>query len=181
MPDTSTEGLKYDYDLPDAKEADRLMDCAFEYYLKHYQVVQKKIVHARTATQQSMEEYEHTQGNSKDSKEFQDMEKCDSLWHMITELFKNAGVAEDDLTKIESILLTIPRTIKQYYDTLIEQDKPLLLLVKELAAEKYKKACEIIENIQKRPNEMSGLDSKEYDAAEDTQAYILKSPLSRRS
>ncbi len=149
---------------PEPDTAHDLMQLVLEHYVVHHQVVFKKLHHAQTATIQSIQELENmsaalqaTSGHS-----VEDIRKYDHMWSAIIEMFKAHGATEDDLERIEDVLLTIPRAIKKHYDIIMEQDKALQKLISGLNTEEYKKACMIINEVQSRPNPMSGLGPEEY-------------------
>jgi hypothetical protein len=148
----------------------------FEHYIKHRDVVLRKIQHARSATHQSIQDYDGCEGRLKDSQEFKNITKYDEFWHVIINMFKETNVSEEGLQRIEDILLSIPRRIKKYYDLLILNDRPLLQLMKEIAADKYKAAYKEIRKIKKSadPKYEGYSSSNSNSSAAAGQEYILK-------
>ena len=93
--------------------------------------------------------------------------------------FKNAGLTEEELSSIEKALERIPRLIKKYYDLLVEQDKVLQDLMRELESDEYKNALETVSRIQSGADALSGLDMDEFDIEEGKHAYIFRVPVMR--
>jgi ABC-type uncharacterized transport system ATPase subunit len=154
-------------DIEYFNSANELTACIFEHYMKHHEIVIRKIKHARTATHQSLMECKNTGAPDKE-REVQNIKRYDELWNSIVEILKEAGISENGLQKIEDILMGIPKIIKKYYDVLVAQDKPLLLLMKELTAEKYKRAFKIIHTAQAK----QGHEQKQKETT--SEEYILK-------
>lgn len=149
---------------PDPDMANDLMAVVLEHYIRHHEVVFKKLHVAQEATVKSIEELENMSSSlrSKSGHNIEDIRKYDHMWSAIIEMFKAHGATEDDLDRIEQVLLTIPRAIKQHYDMMVAQDQALQALIASLDTEEYKKAVKIINEVQSRPNPMSGLGPEEY-------------------
>lgn len=149
---------------PDPDQAHDLMHLVLEHYVTHHQVVFKKLHHAQNATTKSINELENMSASlqAKAGHSVEDIRKYDHMWGAIIEMFKAHGATEDDLERIEQVLLTIPRAIKRHYDMMVEQDKALQTLIKSLDTEEYRRACKVINDVQSRPNPMSGLGPEEY-------------------
>lgn len=152
--------------FPDADQAHELMHLVLEHYVTHHQVVFKKLEHAQNATVKSIKELEGMSASlqAKAGHSVEDIRKYDHMWAAIIQMFKAHGATEDDLERIEQVLLTIPRAIKRHYDMMVEQDKALQKLIASLDTEEYRKACMIINEVQGRPNPMTGLGPEEYNA-----------------
>jgi hypothetical protein len=153
--------------LPEGDRAHELMSLVLEHYIKHHEVVFKKLHIAQEATVKSLQELEKMAPGlqSKSGNTIDDIRKYEHMWGAIIEMFKAHGATEDDLERIEHVLLAIPRAIKQHYDAIIEQDKALQKLIASLNTDEYKKAVAIINEVQSRPNPMSGLGPEEYKPA----------------
>ncbi len=149
------------------EQADEVMNFALDYYIKRHDIVFRKLKHARDATKQSIEvidnqtpeDVSELAGIKKD-----EIEAYDEMWRGILDIFKQAGVSEDDLGKIEQTLTLIPSLIKKYYDLRLEQDKVLQTLMAEVESDEYKKAVAFVHNLQRRPDLMSGLPAEEFDS-----------------
>lgn len=109
------------------KEADTLMGYVLEHYMKHYDSVLRKLGHAKVATQKSMKEIDSEEAiaGSGDYKELSEIKAYDGMWQKVIDLFAGAGVSEEELLKIETILGGMPRIIKKYYEVLVQQDEVL--------------------------------------------------------
>lgn len=162
--------------------ADELMELVLDYYIKHHQVVFKKLHKAQEATHKSIAELEGlslaagTDAPPADEAKLHIVREYDQMWEQIITLFKAHGATEEDLARIEDILLGIPRTIKRHYDMLVQQDRELQALIASLKTEEYKKACQIISKVQSMPNPMTGLTHEEYVSA--PVAEVLPTPSS---
>lgn len=143
-----------------------------EYFLKHKDVVLRKLKHAQTATKKSLEEVEKTGDCNNHTKI---IEQYDNAWDEIIIGFKRDGVTENDLSLIETLLSALPRIIKKIYDFLIEQDQKLQALMRELSLPKYQYALSLAEKIQSAPDIMSGIPAKEYDLCvqDKAKSYLL--------
>ena len=160
MPDT---GLQHKKDADSAHEA---MACVMEHYIRHHEVVLKKLTHARDATVASIREIEDMVkrlDTAAANDELKEVRKYDGLWAAIIEMSRHAGVSEEELSRIEDVLTEIPRAIKLHYDSLLKQDKALLEMIEQLSHEKYRRAFDVIRKAQSGPNMMSGLEPDEYD------------------
>lgn len=163
----------------DHKNAERLMCSVLEYYIKHHDVVLKKLDHARDATKKSINEIDVVSKASildVPDEQKQEIQAYDDMWMQIIEHFRDSGVSEDELIKIEEILTKIPRLIKKYYDLLVEQDHVLQKLMEELKSDEYQEALEITENIQSRTDSLSGLSPHEFDSKEFERSFMLHIP-----
>ena len=161
-------------DLPEPEEAESLMGQVLEFYLKRYNVVLKKLGHARTATQQSIQELDEAASDApeKDS-DLEVVHSYDTMWEETIDSFQKSGVSDEELEKVELILAKIPALIKKYYDILVEKDKILQQLITELESKEYQEALEVTKTIQNRADLMSGLYPSEFDVDEETQAFII--------
>ena len=95
--------------------------------------------------------------------EFGEIEKYNTLWDVVIDLFNDSFISDEALDKIELVLLEIPEIVKQYYDALISQDEDLQNMIEKMASQKYKEALSIIEEIQSKPCAMSNVPSEEFD------------------
>jgi len=142
------------------EKAEELVGYALEHYLKHRDAVMKKLGHAHTATSKSIKDIDESDVGSKDR------DVCiayDGMWLDIIEKFKESGVSEDDLSKVDHILTRIPALIKNYYDAFVAQDKALQALLQGLESPEYKQALQAVKTIQSEPDMLSGLDPDEFD------------------
>ena len=148
-----------DYKMPSAEESDEIMSCVLEHYIKHHKVVTKKLNHARDATKISIKEAEQVKGSADAIRNFK---RYDELWDQVILMFRDAGVSDEELERIEILLTTIPKMIKEHYEILVEQDKVLQELVEELKDERYERMKSLVKEIHSKPNMMSGLGPEEY-------------------
>jgi hypothetical protein len=156
--------------VSDAQKAHEAMMCVMEHYVRHHEVVLKKLSHAREATLTSIREIEALFAdveNARAHNELKEIRKYDKLWDSIIESFREAGISEDDLNNIESVLDDIPRAIRKHYELLLAQDKALQALIAQLADEKYQKAFALIKDVQGLSNPMTGLGPEEYEEHDD--------------
>lgn len=136
--------------LPDHDTAHEIMEVAFEHYFMHTEAVLKRLAHAKNATQQSLDGLMKVQAYG-------------NVWDEILDKFMAAGLSEDGLQRIELLLGGMPKMIDDVYSTLVQADRELVSLEEELESARYRDALEQIEEIQSRPNQMSGLGPEEYD------------------
>lgn len=156
MPDNDVEAL-------DPAALELIATHVLEHYLKHHQVVLKKLEHARTATSQSIQE------NKAPAQEIQEALPYDMVWEKIIDMFRVGGMSEAELNEIEKILGSVPRAIKIIYDVLVKQDAFLQALITELQSEHYIRAIEYTRQVQKKKNPMTGLTGDYYDSAVNDQ------------
>lgn len=150
-----------------AAQAEEATLAVMEHYIRHHEVVLRKLNHAHKATLDSIQEIEQMMAALDDATahrhELAEVRKYDGLWITIIDMFRQAGVSETELGKIEGVLGGIPRAIKTHYDALVAQDKVLLKMIDDLGAEKYRRAFALIREVQSKPNPMTGLSPHEYD------------------
>lgn len=155
-----------------AAQAEEATLAVMEHYIRHHEVVLRKLNHAHKATLESIHEIEQMMAELDDAAahahELAEVRKYDGLWITIIDMFRSAGVSESELGKIEGVLTGIPRAIKTHYDALVAQDKVLLKMISDLGAEKYRRAFEMIREAQSKPNPMTGLSAHEYDVDGET-------------
>lgn len=149
----------------DQNDAKDLMQVVLEHYLKHHQIVLKKLVHAQKATEMSMDKLREmsetgTAGN------------VDAMWGEIIEMFRDFGASEDELFGIEDLLGTVPSTIKTPYTELVEQDEELQQLKSELKSEEYKKAKQAVAKVQDEPNPISRMTADDYKKSVEDSAMV---------
>lgn len=138
------------YNQPDHDTAHDMMTLAFEHYFKHSEAVQKRLEHAKAATNESLD-------NVNKLKDY------GTEWDEILGRFQSVGLSEEALQHIEGLLGDMPKIIDEVYSSLIASDQELQKLEEELASEKYQVALNNIDTIQQQPNPMSGLGPEEYD------------------
>lgn len=162
---------------PGVENAEEIARLVLEHYIKHYDVVKMKLGHARSATRQSMDELAANQNDRLDGEDrrLREVEAYDRVWEQIIDMFRTAGVSEDDLERIEAILSRIPTLIKKYYDLLVAEDRVLQDLMTELERIEYKQAIAITRKIQEGPDLLSGLDQKEFRPPSAT-AFLYRLP-----
>jgi hypothetical protein len=166
------------YVVGDVESAHALMACVFEHYRKHHEVVLRKLEHAQSATAQSLKEIEDFRRGNRERgsqpEKTEDIRKYEAMWEQIIEVFNACGISEDELEKVENILLRIPRLIRNYYEARVRQDKILQAAIKDLASEKYKRAFGIVEKIQSQPDRLSGLEASAFESGYGVEAHIFK-------
>lgn len=139
-----------------------LMQIVLEHYLKHHEIVLKKLLHAQKATEMSMAKLQEMSDAGMP-------ENIDAQWGEIITIFRDFGANEDELFGIEDLLGTVPTPIKQPYVELVENDKELQKLKSELKSDEYQKAREVVQKVQSEPNPISGLTAADYtESAEET-------------
>ncbi len=170
MDKVESEELDFSEDMTDDDlrllDADEVMLHACEHYLKHHDVVFKKLLHTQEATLQSLQEIKDLCKKLDErtrSEEIARVKKYDDMWGQIIGLFRDAGVSEEELGKIETVLSSIPESIDKFYRVLLEKDIALLALMAELESDHYKRALSIVRKVQSRPDPLSGLPASEYD------------------
>ena len=157
---------------PDPDQAHLLMEVVLQHFVTHHKVVVRKLHVAQEATLKSLEELESRLddiNSHSDAASLDNIRRYEHMWGQIIEMFKAHGATEQDLDRIEQVLLTIPRTIKKYYEVMIEQDRALKAMIASLDSDEYRKATAVINKVQSRPNPMSGLTRDDYD--EDLPVY----------
>ncbi len=126
-----------------------------EHYTVHYDVILKKLDHAQTATNISMEA-----ANDWDMKV---IGQYDSAWKEIIQMFQTCGITQEELFEIEKILDTLPESIREHFERLIKLDKILQTMMITLQKLNFKDAMKTISEVQAGPNPLSGLTSDEYE------------------
>lgn len=154
-------------DAPGPEISDELMQPLLDYYVKLHEVVQKKLGHAKTATQHGLEKFTADDGSDLPQK----LAELDQLWNEILEMFREAGLSTQDLEEIEKTLMLIPNAIRAHYEDLIERDRALRALIDEITSRDYLEAYEharrITKKLQSAPNLMSGLKPDDYEQGWD--------------
>lgn len=143
---------------PDEEEGASLTDMLLDHYLRHHEVVLKKLKFAQSATKQCIEEIRnvHEKMRDRDNTNIHEFTDFDKMWEDIIGLFVDGGLSEDELFKIESLITTVPQDIKIQYDSLSQQDKSFLALVESMNSIAYKKAKERVMKLQSRPSPLTG-------------------------
>jgi len=142
------------------------MAVAFERHTLHRKILLKKLQHAQKATKQSLQQINKWKEENPTGARPEDtlaIEEYDELWEMAIEIFENANIPATDLKRIEDILLTIPKLIKEYYDAIVRQDINLQHMIKVYASQKYHNALKIIEKISNDPSLMSAMTDRAFD------------------
>ena len=176
-----------DYSFPMPEEADELLDTVLEHYVKHHEVVLRKLEHAQSATAQGIQEIKTIGNTPKEQKAENsavELERYDELWDSIIEMFRSSGISEEELSQIEQVLTMTPKIIRKYYELLTQQDKILQELIVEMNSEKYTQALNVVNKVQSQPNPMTMLPPEEYDLdsipqTEKVQAYKFVPSLKR--
>lgn len=151
---------------PDTQTANAVMVKLFEHFQKHLVVVRSKLGHARTATQQSMEELKSITPDVQ-SQDFPNIARFDDLWTVLIQDFEQAGLTEKELEQIERVLSMIPDMIRRYYDVLVMQDQMLQSLMHDLELPEYQQAIELTRKIQSRVCRLSGLEPSAFEPSPD--------------
>jgi hypothetical protein len=156
-------------DLEEDPEVDELMDCVLGHYVKHHRIVLEKLWLAQRATVKTLEEITDSCDENQENKSIESLEQSREIWNKNIQMFIDTGVSEVGLTKIDSVLTTIPKTIKKNYDSLMEAETELLKAIDDLqsSADKYKEAYQRVQAIQAEPDKMSGLDPSHFDIEDD--------------
>lgn len=149
----------------DQNDTKDLMQTVLEHYLKHHEIVLKKLVHAQKATEMSMDKL-------REMSETGTVGNVDEMWGEIIEMFRNFGASEDELFGIENLLGTVPSTIKEPYVELVEQDEELQQLKSELNSDKYQKAKQAVSKVQDEPNPMSHMTADDYKESIEDSAMV---------
>lgn len=159
-------------DLPTPQEADYIMECMMTHYIMQNEIIKSKLNHVQTATRQRMKEMEKAATEAQTAAKIQDLKKVktlDGLWDKLIGLLQEIGLSEEDIESIDNTVTATPKTIRKYYDILVEQDRELSNLIYEMESNNFKtayqKAEKTTKSIQKRPNKMSGLLPTEYEPA----------------
>ncbi|MCB1530787.1 MAG: hypothetical protein H6853_06460 [Rhodospirillales bacterium] len=172
----------YMTDMPDRETSHEVMKLVLDHYIKHHSVVLKKLQIAQEATAKNLEEIRGISGRlgaeEKDSP-LDDARKYDDLWGSIISAFEEHGISEEDMKRIEDILLVIPRQIKVHYERIMEEDKALCRLIEKLNSPEYKKAYDIVKQVQAKENPMSHLGPEEYEDVPEEDVFSYK--ITRRS
>jgi hypothetical protein len=140
------------------------MELVNEYHQKHLRAVEKKLIHAKTATRQCFAdlsemtapnaEYNEAKPNETSEKVRPLETKYGMLWDLILRKFHEAQlVSEQALDQIDQFLLKLPSLIRSFYEDLVNSDLELMNLIQELAARKYKSALNAIETVQRMATE----------------------------
>ena len=143
----------------DENEASEFTDAALDHYLKHYQLVLKKLVLAQKATKMSFEKLEAL-SSTKSAEDLQ------SIWSEIIEVFAECGLSEDELFEIEAVLCNIPKDVKEPYEKLVAKDESIQELIKSIDKSRYEQAMSVIKETQSVPNPLSGLSPEDYEVTE---------------
>ena len=168
---TTEQSLGKD-ELPTPQESDHIMECMMTHYIMQNDIIKSKLKHAQSATRQRMAEIEQDTANEQTQKKInalKKVKKLDGLWDKLIGLLQEIGLSEEDIESIDETVTSTPKTIRKYYDILVEQDRELSNLIHEMESHSFKSAYlqsrKAIQEVQKRPNEMSGLPASEYDPA----------------
>lgn len=149
----------------DEQSSKDLMQTVLDHYLKHHEIVLKKLMHAQKATEMSMELLrEMANADLADN--------IDAQWSEIITMFNDFGADEDELFGIEEVLGSVPTPIKEPYVELVENDTEIQELKKDLDSQEYRKAREAIRKVQAEPNPMTGMTAVEYEKSAEESEYV---------
>ena len=137
-----------DSKLQDMEEGDAICHLTLEYYIKHHEVVSRKLGHARDATDQVEN---HT------------AKRYSHLWKEIIQIFHSVSLSEEELRTIEEIIEKLPAQIKKIYDQLVALDQVLQKLIKELDQDCYRDALKFAKEVQKKASAFFNFDVEIYD------------------
>lgn len=140
--------------LTDAERQD-ILGRVMKHYTVHYDVILKKLDHAQTATNISMEA-----ANDWDMKV---IGQYDSAWKEIIQMFQTCGITQEELFEIEKILDALPESIRVHFERLIKLDKMLQTMMATMQKLNFEDAIKTIAEVQEEPNPLSGLTSNEYE------------------
>ncbi len=171
-------------DWPSSEESASLTNVMLDHYIKHHEVIFKKLTFAQTATHDCLEDirstYEKMRG--KDNTNIHSFKDFDQMWVDILSHFVKVGMSEDDLFQIEKVVKTIPKEIRARYDEISQQDKSFLVLVDSLNSSAYRKAKEKVMALQSQPNPLNGKTPSDYKSSNEkkgvnTNAFKFKPKL----
>lgn len=154
------------YDWPSADAVQSSLELVLDHFVKHSKVVQQKLEIAKEATAQGIEDLEKicdAYDFDENMPVLRNVKSYESMWDEILERFEERGVTEEELHKIEHILLRIPNTIKIHYESLITDNKRLEETIRALESDEYQDAFKLVQEIQQRPNPMSNMSPDDYD------------------
>lgn len=152
----------------DKETSQEVMTLVLDHYIKYHGVVLKKLQIAQEATAQSIGEVASIVQPA------QGAEKYDEMWGSIIGVFESHGVSEEDMKRIEDVLLIVPKQIKAHYDRIMEQDAELVALIEKLNSDEYQKAYEIVKDVQIKENPLSHLGPEEYDDVPEEDVFAYK-------
>ena len=153
---------------PSEDESFELTMLLLEHYSKHHEIVLTKLKFAQGATKASIDHVRnaHNRMVSDDEKNLSLSNNFETMWSEIIQQFQGGGVSQEDMKKIEGIIISMPEHIKSHYDTLSQQNQEFLDKIESLNAEAYKKALEKAAQVQSEPNILSGLTAQDYQSKE---------------
>lgn len=152
---------------PETEEAFSLTHMLLDHYLNHHKIVLAKLKFAQNATKHCIDEVNQTHKKVKtlDNTNIHTFKDFDKMWEDILDAFIQGGIGEDELFKIEKLITSMPRDIKEHYNDLSAQDKTFLTLVGDLNTNAYRKAKEKVTKLQAQPNALNGKTPADYAAA----------------
>lgn len=132
------DSLFADLEMGD-EQVEQIMTIASEYEDLHRETVERKLVHAKEATAESLMSIPDASmlitGDLYD-KLAQKVEKYEALWESTLSMFDKVYVPEEVLQRIDAILETIPAIIKSIYNRMVKADKKLQDMISSLKQKK---------------------------------------------
>lgn len=148
------------------EDAHEVMAALLDYYVKLGAVVRRKVVHASDATKQRIADIEQQEEDERETL-LSKHQKLDALWEKLIVLLEKASMSTEEFEKVNMVVDCMPRSIRPYYDMLVQMDADLAGSLQEMEAgeyrQHYEKSAHIAALIQKGRNLVSGLEASEYD------------------
>lgn len=153
------------HEWPTEELAEKSLKYALEYFLRHTHAIQQKLEIAKEATALGIADLEKVCA----AYDFDDgmpvlknVRGYEAMWDDILQRFEKGGLAQDELDKIDETLQRIPEIIKKHYTRLLESHEALQQVLEEIQGEDYQQALALAQDVQAKPNPMSGLTQKDY-------------------
>jgi len=144
------------------------------HYIAHHEAVLQKLKFAQDATTKSIADVqdEAQPSRSQEQNSVESFSKFESMWGDIIEMFVKGGVAEDDVFKIEKLVSNVPTNIKKHYDELAGQDDDFVEKAASIDHDAYYKTRVVSDEVQEKPNLMTGMTPADYKAKRDKTSDI---------
>lgn len=142
------------FECLDNEEVFQIMKISMEYEMLHRKAVRRKLLHARTATAESLL---NLKGElEQKSRLARKIQKYEDIWEQTLATFEKSYVSTNMLKRIEGVLRDIPSIIKLIYERLVGQDKTLLRIQDELDAkeDEYKICRRILKLVRSKVDEV---------------------------
>ena len=160
--EASVDEAKLIEQWPDKEESEELTHTLLDHYIKHYEIVFKKLNIAQQATSKCMETVKSNYGDIKDAGSA-NYDNFESMWQNILALFsEGSDLSEEAFFEIEKLISKIPEEINVHYKSLSEKDQSLVTLVNSLNTSAYIKAKEKVVTLQAQKNPLNGRSAEDY-------------------